>query len=94
MVMCFHCNSGWLGAAMYLRYHPQQSSNLVLFSPEKTAQLLLRIMSLRCVTFGFLVCTLLLIFITFPSSFGLRMVHILSITSLIPVSTLDLGLEF
>lgn len=53
---------------MHFRYHLQQSSNLVLFSPEKMAQLLLRIESLRCVTFGFLVCTLLLIFITLLSS--------------------------
>lgn len=84
MVTSFHCSSGWLGAARHVGNHPQRSSNLVLFSPEKMVQLLLRIESLRCVTFGVLVSMLLFIVMAFSSGvtgFALRMVHILSITS-------------
>lgn len=96
MVTSFHCSSGWLGAARHLGNHPQESSNLVLFSPEKMVQLLLRIESLRCVNFGVLVSILLFILITFSSrvtGFALRVLHVLPITSPILVPTLGLGSE-
>lgn len=96
MVTSFHCSSAWLGAARHLGNHPQQSSNLVLFSPEKMVQLLLRIGSLRGVIFGVLVSIFLFIVITFSSGvtgFALRVPPVLPITSPILVPALGLGSE-
>lgn len=80
---------------------PQESSSANLtssfVSPEKMVQLLLRIESLRCITFGVLVFMLSFIIITLSSrvtSFALRRVYFLQITSPILVPTLSLGLDF